>query len=143
MNGLLLSILVDLSGIRKPFKDASIYVEMTSKLLTIIASAAAKDTADISPIAQYCAKSVEEEVGKLGKELARNLPSPPTSGLNSSSNEACKSRTDRKSRKKSNTCQNICVFTGQRNVVIERTVEEGVENVRVLYDEQCCPRQSK
>lgn len=79
------------------------------KLFAKIASAIAGDTAAIAPIAWYTAKIVRQEMEKSVKDLLFTQPSPPLSGLDSSSDEAHKNRKDRRSKKKA-ICRNSSLF---------------------------------
>lgn len=68
LNGFLIRILNDSSGITGSFEDATIQVATTFKSLPLILPVVASDTADTAPIAGYAAQIVKQEVKESVKD---------------------------------------------------------------------------
>lgn len=100
LNGLLIYIWNRFSGIKKSFEDAIIKVAWVLKLLVIIASAVARDTAAIAPTARYAAKIVKQEMEKSVKDLALTPPKLLPCGSDLALNKG-KSHEDRSPEKES------------------------------------------
>lgn len=83
LNGLLVSILDDLSGIREFFDDVIIQAATTSKLLPIIVSTILRETATMALITPYAAKIGKQEVEKSVRDLVLNQPPPLLPGSDS------------------------------------------------------------
>lgn len=115
LNELLASILDDSSKIRESFGAAIIQVATALKSLAIIASAGAKDAAAMAPFARYAAKISKQEANESVKNLGFTQPSRPPSDWNSSSDEPCTSRKDRRSDKKSILCKSS-VFSSDKGM---------------------------
>lgn len=100
LNGLLVSVLENSSGIKKSFQDAITQVATAPKSLAVIAAAVARDTAATTPTAWYAARIVKQEVKDSVKNLVLTAISPAPFSSNLSSDKAKKSRTDRRFKKK-------------------------------------------
>lgn len=110
LDELLIFTLHGTSGIKKPFEDATSQVATTPKSFVINVSTVARHTVAIRPIARYAAKTVKHEVKESVKDPVLTPPSPSPSCLDSSSDEVCKCRKDRRFRKKSS-CRTLFVIS--------------------------------
>lgn len=75
LNDLLVCILSDSSNLREFFEYAIIQVANAPKLLVIVASATARDTAAMAPSSRYAAQGMKQEVEELVKDLVLTPPS--------------------------------------------------------------------
>lgn len=128
--GLLVTILDDSSGITESFKDSIIQVKSAPRWLAIIATAIAKDTVALAPIARYAAKIVKKKMAELVKDLVLTLPSPPPSGLDSFSDEACKSRKDRRSKMKLSRRKSLVLSLHKRKWSLKRSVKHATKSYK-------------